>query len=50
MVGTNPEGFPKEKVVDLDMPFFKDFDINTVAKQYSAVLNRFQKEIMFESK
>jgi iron(III) transport system substrate-binding protein len=50
VVGTNPEGFPKEKVVDLDMPFFKDFDINAVAKQYGAVLNRFQKEIMFESK
>lgn len=50
VVGTNPEGFPKEKVVDLEMPFFKDWDINTVAKQYSALLNRFQKEIMFESK
>jgi iron(III) transport system substrate-binding protein len=50
VVGTNPEGYPKEKAVDIEMPFFKDFDINVVAKQYSELLNRFQKEIMFEAK
>jgi iron(III) transport system substrate-binding protein len=50
VVGTNPEGYPKEKVVDLEMPFFKDFDINVVAKQYGALLKRFEKEVMFEAK
>ncbi len=50
VVGTNPEAYPKEKVVDIEMPFFKGFDLAAVAKEYTPLLNRFQKEIMFEAK